>query len=632
MTIPVGPAAFAKDRIEAAAAQLGLVLPHQEQWDFLQSLTSQDLQAAPGSGKTSLISLKLALLAQGWASPTRGVCVLSHTNTAKDEIASRLMEAPAGQRLLHYPHFIGTIQSFVNTFIALPAVRAKGVEVQIVDDAAYAAAALRMLEGRHEYRTLRSTLDRRWEGRNLVARARFVREGPELSVVPAIGTLPFAPDTPSGRQFIALKRRLAWNGIYRFDDMFAIAERHLADHPDIALAVSQRFPFVLLDEMQDTSAVQEKLLDTVFASSGSVVQRVGDVNQRIFADDAKNEMASRSFPMPGATELSVSRRFGSSIANLASELTVQRRQRIDGVGPQGTIALLLFEEGSVAEVVPAFERLAAEFVPEHLLLSNPPRVLGTRKKKGSSPKFPQSMACYVAGFAETPDPADELGRLLRATHTAQELWLAGEGHAAASTLWDTVRAVVRPSVETPLAPIGRLERDPRSAGGQVRALLVDMLTAPLDDEAAWMARVDRLVVTLSVLTGVHRSDLPRLDRVTEFKQQTSASNLRRGSAAVSSIAGTIQSAKGETHTATLIVDCLGRTGTRYDVKEAIALLAGQGELNRAPDTVKQAMQLIFVGATRPTHLLAFATLRQHAMTHLDVLKARGWSVRYVNAH
>jgi hypothetical protein len=125
---PYAPDVFIKDKVEALAQQLGLELPHQEQWDFIQSAESLDSQAAPGSGKTSLIGLKLALLGQGWTSPTRGICALSHTNTAKDGITNRLAVTPAGRLLLQYPHFIGTIQSFANTFFALPALQACGIE------------------------------------------------------------------------------------------------------------------------------------------------------------------------------------------------------------------------------------------------------------------------------------------------------------------------------------------------------------------------------------------------------------------------------------------------------------------------------------------------------------------------
>ena len=60
MTLPFAPDTFAKDKAEALAAQRGLELTHPQQWDFLQSAESLDLQAAPGSGKTSFFRERLA--------------------------------------------------------------------------------------------------------------------------------------------------------------------------------------------------------------------------------------------------------------------------------------------------------------------------------------------------------------------------------------------------------------------------------------------------------------------------------------------------------------------------------------------------------------------------------------------
>ncbi|MFD9334392.1 hypothetical protein ACFWBF_08235 [Streptomyces sp. NPDC060028] len=215
---------------------------------------------------------------------------------------------------------------------------------------------------------------------------------------------------------------------------------------------------------------------------------------------------------------------------------------------------------------------------------------------------------------------------LRPLRDAEAELRAGRGSRLSHPGTDSVRALVRPVIDTPLVPLGRLERDPGTDGGRVRALLLDMLTVPLGEERTWRSLTDRRTSTLLALTDVRQGDLSVLDQAAVFTSQGSALALRGNAAPLSSIAGTIQSAKGETHAATLIVDCLGRTGRRYDVKEAIAFLADQGDLNRAPETVKQAMQLIFVGATRPTHLLAFATLREHAAPHVDALEARGWSI------
>lgn len=47
-----------------------------------------------------------------------GICVLSHTNVAVDEIKKRL--SGYADKLLGYPNYIGTIQSFIDRFVTLP--------------------------------------------------------------------------------------------------------------------------------------------------------------------------------------------------------------------------------------------------------------------------------------------------------------------------------------------------------------------------------------------------------------------------------------------------------------------------------------------------------------------------------
>ncbi|MFD7815620.1 UvrD-helicase domain-containing protein [Streptomyces sp. NPDC059785] len=634
MTPLYAPDAFLKDKVEALAQHLGLDLPYQEQWDFIQSAESLDLQAAPGSGKTSLIGLKLALLAQAWTSPTRGICVLSHTNTAKDEITHRLTTTPAGRRLLQYPHFIGTIQAFTNTFLALPALRARSIEVQTVDDQAYADEALRLLERHPKFRKLNNALGYRTNGPALVAEARYVCDAGQLIATGPDGIPPYKASSDSGQQFAALKETLTERGIFRYHDMFAIAEHHLARHPQLAIAAAHRFPFVLLDEMQDTSHLQQHLLDKVFGPPGTIVQRVGDVNQRIFAD-APNTAQPSSFPLPHAAQLPVSRRFGSAIAALASDLTVHRRQQINGVGHDGTVALLLFDDDTVAEVVPAFERMAAAAVPRHLLLSNPPRVLGARLAPKGTKAFPQSVSCYIPGF--TTVPAEATGSLITATRTAQTLRRSGDNHAAVTLLWNALRDAARLTTSGGLPPLRRLDRDPATAGGRARLLLHDLLTCPLDSPAEWAvltARLPRLLqdLTQNSLKGVARLTEP-LAHIPSVAQPVPKPEAPADADhdVVPSVAGSIQSAKGETHAATLILECLERSGRKYDVHEVLGLLSGQRDASKALVTIKRAAQLVFVGATRPTHLLAFAAHRTRAAPHIEAMTARGWSIHDVHA-
>ncbi|MGA5900238.1 UvrD-helicase domain-containing protein [Streptomyces venetus] len=628
MTLPFAPDTFAKDKADALAAHRGLELTHPQQWQFLQSAESLDLQAAPGSGKTSLIALKLTLLAQGWCSATRGVCVLSHTNTAKDEITRRVCDSPAGRRLLGFPHFIGTIQSFTNTFLALPALRSRGIDVQTIDDAAYEQAALRLLDNHRGFFQLKAFTERRHDGRNLVAGAHYICDAGELTVTGPTGTLPFKSTSNSGQQLIRLKNTLADRGLFRFSDMFAIAEHHLLHHPDIARATAHRFPFVLLDEMQDTNELQQHLLDQVFGTIGTVVQRVGDVNQGIFTDHTQALPAPSAFPHPSAAQLPVSRRFGTHIADLASLLTVQRRQTIDGAGPHGIIALLLFDDDCVHGVIPAFERLARETVPDHLLATAPPRVLASRLTPGTAKAFPQSLTCYLPTF--TPhtavQPAPELITTVRAART---LVAAGDRRTATVQTWDAVRRTFRQSSGNALPAIQRLERGAASAGLQTRLVLHDLLSADIDDPAQWSALMARLRDALAQLADISPPTASRIDDLLRHIPPLvpRAEAVAQEAAPIMSVATSIQRAKGETHAATLILECLDSRGRKYDVHETLALMAQSKDVAEAPITLRKAAQLLFVGATRPTHLLAFAAHRTRIAPHLEALQARGWLVR-----
>lgn len=627
MTTPYRKEALARDRVQARANALGIQLSDQEQWDFLERVDSLDLQAAPGSGKTSLISLKLLMLATEWTSTTRGICVLSHTNTAKDEIIARTGDTPAGARLQRYPHFIGTIQSFTNTFLARPYLRGRHKQLQIIDDDAYANQATRALARDPRFGTLKASLSRRTNGDDLVARATFTFESGQLTVRSS-GNLPFGPQTTSGRQFTELKHHLADQGIFRYADMFALAELHLARCPSLGSAIAHRFPFVLVDEMQDTNDRQQNLLAQVFDHASTTVQRVGDVNQRIFTEGVAH---STSFPRPGFIELPVSRRFGSEIAELASSLTVQRAQNIRGAGPAGTIAVLLYDENSVTKVVPTFERIAIEVVSPTLLQARPPQVLASRKRPGKAKVFPQSLACYVPAFAEA-DGEDEQALLLLTTRAAREQWRSGANRAAVDLLWEAVKVVFAAATEEALPTLRSLDRAPSSPGARMRALLLEILTASIDGETRWICLMERLTNVLcefSDNTGRVRDTVNESSRYAPPPPAPSAAGCEQtgtASATVRSQFNSIQRAKGETHSATLILECLDRTGKKHDVHEVLSSLAVDGDLGGASSTVRRIAQLVFVGATRPAQLLAFAVHRDRASSYVDLLKSNGWAV------
>ncbi|BDN94599.1 hypothetical protein KAM479_40560 [Aeromonas caviae] len=242
-----------EDLAELANIARDLNFDDQERRNALLESGSRDFNAVPGSGKTSLLAAKLMLLAKKWPHTRRGICILSHTNVARDEIARRLAETPEGAKLLSYPHFIGTIHSFVNQFFATPMLRSMGQKVDVIDDLVFAERAMGLLQHRM-FGALRSYLERQRNGDEIVSTLHY--RTAELEVHVDRGTLP-GPETRSYKSLVKLKNMLAEEGCFRHRDMFAYASLAFKTCPHMVEVVHKRFPMVFIDEMQDTSWEQE---------------------------------------------------------------------------------------------------------------------------------------------------------------------------------------------------------------------------------------------------------------------------------------------------------------------------------------------------------------------------------------
>jgi hypothetical protein len=109
--------------------------PNNERVNFIKCIDKNlHVQACPGSGKTTALLAKLYLLAEKMPfENNRGICVLTHTNVAIDTIKKRLGDKV--DRLLSYPNFFGTIQSFVDRYLAIPFyIKTYGYKPKFIDN------------------------------------------------------------------------------------------------------------------------------------------------------------------------------------------------------------------------------------------------------------------------------------------------------------------------------------------------------------------------------------------------------------------------------------------------------------------------------------------------------------------
>lgn len=598
------------------------------------TMSSQDFQAAPGSGKTTLLAAKLMLLARKWKSPHQGICVISHTNVAKNEIGRRLSATAKGAAVLGYPHFIGTIHSFVNTFLALPYLHACGGEIDVIDNEVFATRAAALLQYKY---TLKAWVDRNRNGLSAIRSLRF--EGADLDVGYEEGGLP-KPGTPSHKQAVDLKWDLAKKGIFRHDDMFAFAERLLSEHSSVSKAASVRFPLVLIDEMQDTSAEQERLISSVFDDS-VVIQRFGDRNQRILTAGGKSE--GLTFPRSDHLTISSTKRFPSSIARAVC--SVQELKAPISSEKEGGLPpfLILYDDESIATVIDRFGQLVLAKLDDTQIQGSQVKAICARKNSDAQSKVGRHISDYF------PNYASAVGGQASPMRIRALLMASVDFGQAPESLLERAKNAKRAVLLA--LKVGKCEqvKEIRDANGLGRAfngndvdyqpikkLIHELAVSPkVATDAAWNATVQRMFDVLSPYFGIEIS-FEEFAEHENFCGGSEQSNSSYGNVHTSHVNGrsvqikiaTTASAKGETHAATLVLEGIVRYLNKHDVASAMNSFALEAELKRtAADSLRGAYRSLYVAMSRPTHFLAVAARAdQTSEEQLEGLRTLGWEI------
>ena len=118
-----------------------------ESKEFIKCLKTKDIQACPGAGKTTSLVAKLDILSNQMPfSDNSGVLVLTHTNVAVDEIKSKL--GLNAKIVLSYPNHVGTFQSFVDKYLAIPMyIKLFGNKPERIDSEIFEVKLLEKLKG-----------------------------------------------------------------------------------------------------------------------------------------------------------------------------------------------------------------------------------------------------------------------------------------------------------------------------------------------------------------------------------------------------------------------------------------------------------------------------------------------------
>lgn len=350
---------------------------------------STDVAACPGSGKTTVLLAKLKLLADRMPFENgAGICVLSHTNVAVDEIKKRL--ACHADKLLGYPNYIGTIQSFIDNFVTIPYIKVQSkVQISFVDDAEYARILYRVISNQSypsPYYNLKAFIHMRYERGTFPYANEFgyfqnvtIRKDGIYHRNERLAGI----NSNSYKQYTLAREELLKNyGVLRFKDAYSYAKKAVESlSDDYTRLFAYRFQYVFIDEYQDCDLNQRQAIDTLFDPQKCTVMKIGDPDQAIY-NSTENE-APDWLPMEGFLKIQFSSRYSQEIADVIYCLKKDNSRIVSSVGNTAIKPIiLLFDIEKIDRVLFGF----ISALEKHHLYDNKGvyKVIGAVRKEESS--------------------------------------------------------------------------------------------------------------------------------------------------------------------------------------------------------------------------------------------------------
>ena len=305
------------------------------------------VSAVPGSGKTQTLSMLAAnLITDGKIDDDQEILIVTLVNSAVDNFTRRIeTELKKKSPIAGFGYRVRTLHALchdivrerpdlaglTNNFV----IADERDSTEILNNAALAwtrrrpdVLAALILPDLDSYQNNKAL--REWTELVVSMAKSFIRMAKDLQVIPddlrtRLQVLnSYYPLLEMGIDIYAdYQRALNYRSALDFDDLIGYALLALKTDPEYLARLQRRWPYILEDEAQDSSRLQEEILKLLSGSDGNWV-RVGDPNQAIYETftTASPEFLKNFLKTPGVTphNLPQSGRSTQSIMDLANEM------------------------------------------------------------------------------------------------------------------------------------------------------------------------------------------------------------------------------------------------------------------------------------------------------------------------
>jgi DNA helicase-2/ATP-dependent DNA helicase PcrA len=324
--------------------------------------------AGAGSGKTRVLTTRIARLIEHHGVDPSHILAVTFTNKAAGEMRERIAkligEMPTGM-------WVGTFHAIGARMLRREASLVGRTASFTIYDEDDSLAAVRRIMDRLRIST------KTWSPkalRSAISGAKNALVSPEEYAKLAMDPLSKA----ASLVYDQWERTLRDANAVDFDDLLVLPVRVLQQNPDRVTAYRERFRFLLVDEYQDTNRAQYEFVKLLAGSDGNVLV-VGDDDQSIYGwrgADIRNILDfERDFPTAAVVRLEDNYRSTPQVLDLANAVisanTGRRGKTLRATLPSGD---------AVTQVATLDERDEAEFVAEEIVtLSSGARALDYRE-------------------------------------------------------------------------------------------------------------------------------------------------------------------------------------------------------------------------------------------------------------
>lgn len=231
--------------------------------------------AGAGSGKTRAITFRIAHLVNYYGVDPASIVALTFTNKAAREMLHRLINFPNGKALRAVT--TSTFHSFGLIFLKENAAALNiSPHFQVIDDddqqklLAESLAALNIPKDEFPPKKIRGVIDN-WKNQGIEL-SEFIKEGFYSDFIKDVYKRAI-------KKYEALKDE---RGLMDFGDLLLKMLNALNNNPDILKSCQERYKHILVDEYQDTNAIQYKIVKKLCGSRNNITV-VGDDDQSIYS-------------------------------------------------------------------------------------------------------------------------------------------------------------------------------------------------------------------------------------------------------------------------------------------------------------------------------------------------------------